>query len=54
MSVWKGSRELVAGWLDITTPEDDHEAEGDMVVFDPTRVVEGMELRNDPMLRYRP
>ena len=54
MSVWKGSREIVAGWLDITTPEDDHEAEGDVVVFDPTRVVDGIELSDDPVLRYRP
>jgi catalase len=54
MSVWRGSREFVAGWFDITTPEDDHEAEGDLVVFDPTRVVDGIELSEDPILRYRP
>ncbi len=52
MSVWKGSREFVAGWFEITTAEDDHEAEGDVVVFDPTRVVDGIELerRPDPAL----
>ena len=54
MSVWRGSRELVAGWFSITTPEDDHEAEGDVVVFDPTRVVDGIELSDDPILRFRP
>ena len=54
MSVWRGSREFVAGWFEITTPEDDHEAEGDLVVFDPTRVVDGIELSDDPILRYRP
>ena len=54
MSVWRGSREFVAGWFDITTPEDDHEAEGDLVVFDPTRVVDGIELSDDPILRFRP
>ena len=54
MSVWRGSREFVAGWFEITTPEDDHEAEGDLVVFDPTRVVDGIELSEDPILRYRP
>jgi len=54
MSVWKGSRDFVAGWLEITTPEDDREAEGDIVVFDPTRVVDGIELSDDPILRYRP
>ena len=54
MSVWKGSREFVAGWFEITTPEDDHEAQGDVVVFDPTRMVDGLELSDDPILRYRP
>jgi len=54
MSVWRGSREFVAGWFEITTPEDDHEAEGDLVVFDPTRVVDGIELSDDPILRFRP
>ena len=54
MSVWRGSRDFVAGWLEITTPEDDHEAQGDVVVFDPTRVVDGIELSDDPILRYRP
>ena len=48
MSVWRGSREFVAGWFEITTPEDDHEAEGDVVVFDPTRVVDGIELQRRP------
>jgi catalase len=54
MSVWRGSREFVAGWLEITTLEDDHEAQGDVVVFDPTRIVDGIELSDDPVLRYRP
>jgi catalase len=54
MSVWRGSRELIAGWFEITTPEPDHEAEGDLVVFDPTRVVDGIELSEDPVLLYRP
>jgi catalase len=54
MSVWRGSRELVAGWFEISTLEDDHEAQGDIVVFDPTRVVDGIVLSDDPILRYRP
>ena len=53
MSVWKGSRELVAGTFEITAPEDDPEEDGDLVVFDPTRVVDGIELSDDPILRYR-
>jgi catalase len=54
MSVWRGSRDFVAGWFEITTAEDDHEAQGDVVVFDPTRVVDGIELSDDPILHYRP
>jgi catalase len=54
MSVWRGSREFVAGWFEITTLEDAHEERGDIVVFDPTRVVDGIELSDDPILRYRP
>ena len=54
MSVWRGSRDFVAGWFEITRPEEDREAQGDLVVFDPTRVVEGIELSEDPILRYRP
>lgn len=54
MSVWRGSREFVAGWFEITTLEADREAQGDVVVFDPTRVVDGIELSRDPILLYRP
>ena len=54
MAVWKGSREFNGGWLTVTTPEADAEAEGDTVVFDPTRLVPGIQLSDDPILRYRP
>lgn len=54
MSVWRGSREFVAGWFEIGTAEDDHEVDGDVVVFDPTRVVDGIALSDDPVLRFRP
>jgi catalase len=53
-SVWKGSRELTAGVIEVTAPVDDPEESGGPVVFDPTRVVEGIELSDDPILRYRP
>ena len=33
---------------------DDPEESGGPVVFDPTRVVDGIELSDDPILRYRP
>ena len=54
MSVWTGARDLVAGHLEITGSTPDPETRGCAVVFDPTRVVEGIELSDDPILRYRP
>jgi catalase len=53
MSVWKGSEEFSAGHLTITDVAPDPEADGSLKVFDPTRVVEGIELSDDPILRYR-
>ena len=54
MSVWGGSDGFSAGTLEITTAVDDPERSGGPVVFDPTRVVDGIELSDDPILRYRP
>ena len=54
MSVWKGARELSAGRLEVTTLTDDPEAGGGVVVFDPGRIVDGIELSQDPVLLYRP
>jgi catalase len=55
-SVWDGCRELLAGRIEVTAPMTDPEG-GPMsatpVVFDPTRVVDGIELSDDPILRYR-
>jgi catalase len=53
-SVWKGDRELSAGIIEVTTPVPDPEESGGPIVFDPTRVVDGIELSDDPILRYRP
>jgi catalase len=53
-SVWKGARELSAGIIEVTTAVADPEEAGGPVVFDPTRVVDGIELSDDPILRYRP
>jgi catalase len=53
-SVWKGARTFDAGTLSITGAAEDPEAEGKLVVFDPTRVIDGIELSDDPILRYRP
>ncbi len=40
--------------LTVTEEAPDPEADGGLVVFDPTRVVDGIELSDDPILRYRP
>lgn len=53
-SVWgKDSRHLEAGDITITGPMEDPEAGGGVFVFDPTRIVDGIELSNDPILHYR-
>jgi catalase len=54
-AVWPEERELVSGGrLEITAAMDDPEADGELVVFDPTRVIEGVELSDDPVLHARP
>ena len=53
-SVWPDSRERLDD-LDRAAVEPDLEREqgDDVLVFDPTRVVDGIELTNDPVLRFR-
>ena len=54
-AVWPDERELVeAGRLEVTAVVDDPEPGGDVVVFDPTRVIDGVELSDDPVLHARP
>jgi catalase len=53
-SVWRGARELLAGRVEVTAQLPDPEADGTPTVFDPCRVVDGIELSDDPILRYRP
>ncbi|WP_051247213.1 catalase [Nocardioides halotolerans] len=52
-SEWKGCRELLAGRIEVTGELPDPEVGGVPTVFDPTRVVDGIELSDDPILRYR-
>ena len=53
-SPWPDDRELVvAGTLEITRTVDDPEGGGHIDVFDPTRVVDGIELSDDPVLHAR-
>jgi catalase len=41
------------GTLEITGLETERETQGDVLVFDPTRVTDGIELSDDPILRFR-
>jgi catalase len=54
-AAWPEEREAVeAGRLEITGPEQERERGDDVLVFDPTRVVDGIELSDDPILNFRP
>lgn len=53
-SPWRDDREtVVGGTLELTELETGRETGGDILVFDPTRVVDGIELTDDPVLRFR-
>jgi catalase len=52
---WPPERERVeVGRLVLTGPDTERERDGDILVFDPTRVIAGIELSGDPILRFRP
>jgi catalase len=52
---WPDDRERVAlGRLEITGLAHDREQGDDVLVFDPTRVTDGVELSDDPILHFRP
>lgn len=51
----EGEREEVrAGRLEITALDRTRERDGDVLVFDPSRVTDGIELSDDPILHARP
>jgi catalase len=53
-AIWPEQRELVvAGRLEINEIVDDPESEDHIDVFDPIRVVDGIELSDDPILHAR-
>jgi catalase len=53
-AIWPDDRELVvAARLEVTDIVDDPESGGRIDVFDPVRVVDGIELSDDPILRAR-
>jgi catalase len=52
---WPEARERVeVGRLVLTGPETGRERDGDILVFDPIRVTNGIELSDDPILLFRP
>ena len=52
---WPEEREIIeVGRLEVTGPEPEREHGGDILVFDPTRVVDGIELSDDRILGFRP
>jgi catalase len=53
-AIWPPDREAVdVGTLDLTELETERETGGDILVFDPTRVTDGIELTDDPIPRFR-
>jgi catalase len=53
-AAWPADRELARlGELEITSLAFDRERDGDVLVFDPTRVTDGIELTDDPILLIR-
>jgi catalase len=53
--VWPDDREIVEGGrLELTEALESPERDGHIDVFDPTRVVDGIELSDDPILHARP
>jgi catalase len=51
---WPEERESVEmGVLELTGRETERERDGDVMVMDPTRVTDGIELSDDPILRVR-
>jgi catalase len=51
---WRDDRQTVTGGtLELTELETGREQDGDVLVFDPTRVTDGIELSGDPILRFR-
>jgi len=50
---WHSDRIVTVGTLEITGVETEREHGGDIVVFDPMRVTDGIEPSDDPVLRFR-
>ena len=52
---WPEEREVVElGRLEVEGPDTEREQGDDVLVFDPTRVTDGIECSEDPILNFRP
>jgi catalase len=52
-SPWHSHQTITVGTLEITGVETEREHGGDIVVFDPMRVTDGIEPSDDPVLHFR-
>lgn len=50
---WQSTQIATVGTIEITGLETEREHGGDIVVFDPMRVTDGIEPSDDPVLRFR-
>ncbi len=50
---WRSTETVTVGTLEITGVDTEREHGGDIVVFDPMRVTDGIEPSDDPVLRFR-
>ena len=50
---WQSTQTSTVGTLQITGADTEREHGGDIVVFDPMRVTDGIEASDDPVLRFR-
>jgi catalase len=50
----KQRRRVTVGTLKVTGLDTEREQGGDVLVFDPSRVTDGIECSDDPVLRFRP
>jgi catalase len=50
---WAATESVTVGTLEVRALETQRDTQGDVVVFDPMRVTDGIEPSNDPVLRFR-
>jgi catalase len=54
-AAWSGrGRRVTVGVLRVTGPDHEREQGDDVLVFDPSRVTDGIECSEDPVLQFRP